>query len=659
MKNSNKKKKQKEYIFACDFETTVFEGQESTTVWAAAYVGINHDFKAQVFNNLPDFISKFESFADTLQQSAKVVLYFHNLKFDGTFILDYIINEGYTRAELNFDAGDTSKHEYIEDLADMPNKSFKTLISDQGLWYTITLKTEGGGIIEIRDSLKLLPFSIDKIAKDFKTTHQKLKIDYCKHTAPGEVITPEEEEYILADVYILKEGLQQMFKEGLKSLTIGSCCMKEFKKLIQGHPVGLNKNKMQVEIYEPEDFDRYFPDLTTVEIDPEIYGDDNADAYIRRAYKGGWCYLKKDRADKIIKNGLTLDVNSLYPSRMHSDGGTYYPIGYPHFWNGNKIPPEAKANHNYYFIKIRCSFDIRPGFLPFVQIKQNIRYIPTECLTSTNLLGKKYVETKNGIERITVDLTLTMTDFELLKNHYFVEYKILSGCWFYSNIGIFDDYINKWIKIKAESKGAKRTIAKLMLNNLYGKFATSNISSYKVPILDSDGVVKYFTVDKRDKESGYIAIGAAVTSYSRAFTITAAQNNYKYFNYSDTDSIHVNCDIKDVKGVKIHDSNLNAWKIENKWDVAFFHRQKTYIEIDGDIQYLKCAGMPERCKLLFLKSCGFDKNIENLTDEENEFLKEKHEITDLQKGLKVPGKLRPVRMPGGVVLKPTPFEVLF
>ena len=131
-------------------------------------------------------------------------------------------------------------------------------------------------------------------------------------------------------------------------------------------------------------------------------------------------------------------------------------------------------------------------------------------------------------------------------------------------------------------------------------------------------MVKYFTVDKRDKESGYIPIGAAVTSYSRAFTITAAQNNYKYFNYSDTDSIHVNCDIKDVKGVKIHDSNLNAWKVENKWDVAFFHRQKTYIEIDGDIQYLKCAGMPERCKLLFLKSCGFEKNVENLTDEEAE-----------------------------------------
>ena len=44
--------------------------------------------------------------------------------------------------------------------------------------------------------------------------------------------------------------------------------------------------------------------------------------------------------------------------------------------------------------------------------------------------------------------------------------EILDGCWFYAEKGIFDDYINKYMEIKMNSKGARRTEAKLFLNNL-------------------------------------------------------------------------------------------------------------------------------------------------------------------------------------------------
>ena len=58
-----------------------------------------------------------------------------------------------------------------------------------------------------------------------------------------------------------------------------------------------------------------------------------------------------------------------------------------------------------------------------------------------------------------------------------MDFEILDGCYFNSAIGIFDRYIEKYKKIKLESKGAKRELAKLFLNNLYGKMASSTDSS--------------------------------------------------------------------------------------------------------------------------------------------------------------------------------------
>ena len=74
-----------------------------------------------------------------------------------------------------------------------------------------------------------------------------------------------------------------------------------------------------------------------------------------------------------------------------------------------------------------------------------------------------------------------MTDYQLLKDHYdLVDFEILDGCWFYALTGIFDEYIEKYKHQKLVSKGALRELAKLFLNNLYGKMASSKDSSFKL-----------------------------------------------------------------------------------------------------------------------------------------------------------------------------------
>lgn len=409
----------------------------------------------------------------------------------------------------------------------------------------------------------------------------------------------------------------------------------------------------------------------------ESYDYGNAGDWIRKTYKGGWCYVKDTIAGLPQGKGFTLDVNSLYPSMMHSESGNFYPVGHPVFWQGNFIPDIAKKDNHFYFVRIKTRFYLKKNKFPFVQIKDNLLYKSTEMLKSSDVYDYKkglyyshYI--KDGKKDTRVTLTLTMMDFELLKEHYdLVDFEIIDGCWFYTQIGIFDEYIDKYKKIKQESKGAKRTLAKLYLNNLYGKMATSTDSSFKFPIIKPDGVIGFVPVSEHNKKAGYIAVGSAITSYARCFTIKAAQANYSRFLYADTDSIHCLGNPDEAIGVKIDDKAFCCWKCESEWDKAFFTRQKTYIEHiikeDGEhveqFYNLKCAGMPERCKELFIEALEQKNTKDGKTPDEIDFLFDDNDnpkyknLTDFKVGLKVPSKLRPKRIKGGVLLIETTYEM--
>ena len=282
-----------------------------------------------------------------------------------------------------------------------------------------------------------------------------------------------------------------------------------------------------------------------------------------------------------------------------------------------------------------------------------------------------YLNPDGSINDGRVTLTMTMTDYKLFREHYTVrDFEILDGCYFSTDIGIFDEYINKYKKIKMNSKGAMRELAKLFLNNLYGKMATGLNSSFKRAYVKEDGSLGYITIEEYKKKPGYIAIGSAITSYARNFTIRAAQANYygsnkRGFIYADTDSIHCDLTPDEIKGIKIDDREFCCWKIESEWDIGYFARQKTYIEHivkkDGEAvetQYydIKCAGMPPRCKELFNISMTGEIPVGlNLTEEEKEFVSKRRTISDFKKGLKVPGKLLPKNIKGGIILTETEY----
>lgn len=662
MKNDEMKMYKYRY-FMGDFETTVYKGQTNTEVWASALVEFNTD-DVHILHSID------ETFEYLLSLNSNVIVYYHNLKFDGVFWLSYLLTElDYQQAFSYYEEDDKGVHAEFLEVQRMKNKTFQYSISDRGQWYSITVKVNNHYII-IRDSLKLLPFSVKRIGDSFGTKHKKLDMEYTGLRYAGCTITEEEQHYIANDVLVVKEALEILFSQGHNKLTIGSCCLAQYKN-----------------IYGQERYKQTFPNLYEYPIDEKLYGYKTAGDYIRKSYRGGWCYLVKGKEHKIFKNGTTADVNSLYPSMMSNESGNLYPIGYPTFWKGNFIPDEALGEYRYYFIRIKTRFYLRKGYLPFIQAKNTMLYIGTECLETSDVFDpvtKKYYaylrNDKGEIVDTRMTLTLTMTDFTLIKEHYeLVDFEILDGCYFTCAGDLFEEYISKYKKIKMESTGAKRELAKLFLNNLYGKMATSTDSSFKVIFKKDDGSIGQVSVKANDKKPGYIPVGSAITSYSRNFTIRTAQRNYHGVNkagfiYADTDSIHCDLPPDKIEGIKVDDSEFCCWKLESCWDEAIFARQKTYIEHivlenlkpakKGPYYSVKCAGMPERCKELFLLSLNATKeDIDNYqssdeyNEDEKEFLSKSRTLKDFDIGLQIPGKLMPKRIPGGVLLVDTTYEM--
>lgn len=654
-------KTRKSRIFVGDFETTVYKGQVNTEVWASASVEIGTE-DVQIFHSID------EQFKYFVGLKSNLIVYYHNLKFDGSFWLSYfMVDRGFKQATIQL----TESTYEFKDLRDLRSGEFTYSVSAMGQWYRMVIKV-GDYIIEFRDSLKLLPFSVKRIGESFGTKHKKLDMKYTGVRYAGCAITDEEKRYIANDVLVVKEALEIMAAEGHNKLTIGSCCLAEYRKSIG-----------------TKTYEKMFPNLYEIEIDKTVYGSPTAGDYIHKSYHGGWCYLVKGKERQIKHNGTTADVNSLYPSMMSMESLNAYPVYEPTFWSGDYIPLQAIQPDMYFFVRFRTRFYIRPNKLPFVQIKSSFLYKATEMLetsdiynTETNEYCSHHIDFDGNEKPCTVTMTMTQTDFKLFKEHYeLVDFEILDGCYFHASIGIFDDYINKYKEIKLRSKGAQRELAKLFLNNLYGKMASSTDSSFKVAYVKEDKSIGFMQVPEKKKKPGYIAVGSAITSYARNFTIRAAQANYHGpdapgFIYADTDSIHCDLPPEEIKGIKVDPKAFCCWKLESCWSEAWFVRQKTYAEhvthedcepIEKPYWNVKCAGMPSKCKDLFVKSMeGWNKEEEQeMTEDQLDFLYDGEQrevpkirtIQDFDFGLRVPGKLLPKRIRGGVLLVDTVFEM--
>lgn len=559
--------------FAADFETNVDEFD--CRVWAYALCEIDNPDNFIYGNNIDDFIKW------CANKKENYTLWFHNLKFDGEYIFSYLLENGYT---------------CIKDKKQREDKTFTALISDTGQFYSIEIYFETKNPkhvnkVTIYDSLKILNFSIEQIAKDFNLPIRKLDLDYKQKREVGHILTEHEVDYIRNDAEILARALKIVFDEKLTKMTIGSDALANYKEM--------NKN-----------FKHYFPTLP-YEIDQDI----------RKSYKGGFTYLNDLYKEKETGRGIVFDKNSMYPAKMMYER---LPFGDPIFFDGKY---EDDKLYPLYVQTISCVFEIKDGMIPTIQIKNNLSFLPNE-----------YVKSSGGD---IVTLTLTSVDLELFFKHYNVsEITYHSGWKFKAIKGLFTNYIEYWTERKIQAKKDNNTalyrIAKLMLNSLYGKFGLNPNVRSKYPYLNEDGVIKYALYDAEIRDSIYIPVATFITSYARKDIIESSQQIRDYslkkygkdlYVYSDTDSIHCLFDeTEDLSSVlDIDDYRLGAWKLESKFKRGKYLRQKCYIELGYDEKMnVTVAGLPKKLgNLITFDNFEIGFTTENI-DTENKKLTYKH-----------------------------------
>lgn len=589
-------------VYVADFETTT--NPEDCRVWAYALCDIEEPEKVTIGTTIEEFMEWCE------EQKGNPKVLFHNLKFDSHMIMDYLFRNNFR---------------CVEDNKDRQTGTFTTLIGDTGQFYQLEVifKRKGKRVqkITFQDSYKLIPIKVADIPKAFGLPESKLTLDYgCHNNLPkGTPLTQHEIDYVSHDVIIVAKAIKFFYDMGMNKMTIGACALNEYKSIVG------KKN-----------FERWFPQLGL-----------QYDIDVRQSYRGGFTWVNPEIAGKDIKEGICLDVNSLYPSQMRSPENPY-PFGVPIFFEGQYKPDSM---YPLYIQMFRCEFEIKPHHIPTIQIKNSMFFRGNEYLTSSN--GE------------IVTLCLTSVDFELFMHQYNVyNIEYLSGWKYKATIGLFDEYIDKWTeaKIKAGKEGNKgmRSIAKLYLNSLYGKTASRLISVSKIPFFDEeDDCIKYRFSDDEQRKGWYIAVGSFVTSYARRLTITSGQKMLdNYYSgkseifpcYADTDSWHcASPGFKLPDSIEIDPFKLGAWKYEGRFSDkgqkpgqgARYLRQKCYIEnltedLESDTPEYKlkvtCAGMTEASHPFVT----FD---------------------NFHIGSSYPGKLLPEIVPGGIVLKEVDFTI--
>lgn len=502
-----------------------------------------------------------DSFFDWSSENPSVT-YFHNLAYDGSFIIDALLRRGYV---------------HVKDRPEAP-QSFSTLIDGMGKFYSITVNFEGR-ITEYRDSYKKIPMPVSAISTAFDVPESKGEIDYDSPRSEGYEPSDEEWDYLRRDVLIVAMAMRELLSQGMTRMTASSDSMAEYKDSIGG----------------AAQFSKRFPTLST-----------EVDASVRDAYRGGFTYANVLMAGRLVGAGSVYDVNSLYPYVMSTRP---LPYGSPEIFSGD--PPVDGL----WVASASIVARLRDRHVPCIQVKKNPFFRGTEYQT---LIEEP------------VTLSMSSVDYALWSEQYDLE--VLGwhgGVSFASSEDMIVDYVDKWMHVKEVSTGGKRTIAKLFLNSLYGKFAKNTDVTGKIPVLEN-GVVKLKKGPHETCDPVYTPLGVFVTAWARDYTVRAAQRNFDRFLYADTDSLHL-LGTEPPEGCVVHPTHLGAWKHEANFTEGVYVRAKQYSEVIEGRPDTHIAGLPRKI------AAGVSPQ-------------------DLLAPHEWHGKLVPQRVKGGVVLKETTFS---
>ena len=672
-----------------DFETCYTDQtRRNVRVWAWGFLNyITGEYEEG--NNISTFLDKI------LSDKYVYDIGFHNLKFDGHFILPAIIKQrGY-----KFLPNDQFMDKWTagEDLSGYYTHN----ITVMGQWFSITIckhtkaNKSTPAFVHIWDTYKLFNKKLSEIGQQYSTGPQKIQEDrafYEKIRPEGHELTEREHEYLKADCDVLATALlQQLQKFGTIYRTQASKAFHFFKEScvdeagnnnykikyegIQqwtvperapgfedyaGATVRYLPKKVRNELYKSnieviDAFEHYIPDFYT-------WSD------IKRAYTGGISYVNPRYIEQSINGKITvIDVNSMYPYCLRT-----FPIPFGRFVKIDGAPDMSKPGA--WIAGARVSFKLKKeSNLPCIQIKE--KYGREWLRHSTDYM--KYGEEDPYNEDV---IFFTSVDYETFKENYdFTVHKWLYH-YYFANVSNMDGkkFIDYWYHVKRDADNVmtkikkkypdsykenpeyiraslERQESKIMMNSAYGKHGTKYFLYSKYSIYNKDmESVEYVPETKLSRDPNkepshyYCPYAAFVTAYARQMLVRTWNSFDGRALYCDTDSIHFLGDIiPESVAVDLESSGeLGLWKVEGEFIKGRYIRSKTYIEIDKEGKpHVTCAGAtPEIKQLMDWETFRVGFNAWQIA-EQRELDFRDH------------SKLTPKIFPDGVALEPVNFEI--
>ena len=640
-------------ILFADFETSLINKEQlqldakdrNVYAYMVSYKYLNDDKTyciANGKNTMRDFINYlYETAKELSRAKKKLLVYFHNLEYDWSYISYYIQSEydGYV-SKLNSFSIDEIRSDgvlYAGQLYYNYRTNNKKIYKSKDKKYNKcdkngnTLNNFRRYTIEFRDTYHLFPLSVKKLGKVVNL--EKLEYGYKVIRDYNYKVNEIDIEYCNRDVEIIEKFYRLAPDYSKKKLTIASNSMCMFKELT--FPIKINGFEYDFDKLFAQDKKDYKLVSRLGSLDGRIneYNLPLRDIYseYQIGYCGGICQVNKLHQGKMITNeeykdkhklinqlkksnreyeivsgkDIIIDVNSLYPSIMYSAKipyGTPVVIDFPSEKKINQYVNEGKF--------VKCKFtsvcgELKDNKMPIVPVNRFLK-------NSSNELYR---------EELTEEIIyMNYEEFLLVKEHYDLFEYTIEQCIVYNTVSgvIFKNYIDFFMKIKMDStiKGDEvmRQISKLFLNSLYGKFGISpNKVSSRLEYNEEEGWInnknlsEFYLNEKEEiekipsRENSYLfpILASAITSYARIFLInTIDRLPYNSFLYCDTDSIHfidnniygLNDFIND--GL-IDKTQMLKYDLEHKALSSIYLAPKKYSFIDENYECIvKCAGLP-------------------------------------------------------------------
>lgn len=515
--------------YVADFETTTAKiNKYESWVYLAGIMNMDGSL-FKYFVSLDNFMN----YCINLSKRQSVKVYFHKLKWDGEFILHYLVR--------------VLKYANIKKLS--PNY-FNFSKDDMGNVYWIKIKIYRC-YLTFKCSKKILNASVSELGKSLGD-EQKGSIDYDKYShfdsindIPKELLT-----YLYHDINIVRRALNEFKTYYNPKITIASTSLATFKK-----DFGIIKYKS------------YFENNISKK-QWEIY---------KRGYFGGFSYINPQYFRKIVEKKLYYyDVNSLYPYIMKNEllpygkPLKYRPYGtYTRLFEINLYHAKLKPNKHPHLhektITGKLNYLSETYGKNVVYTEREWELIKTSYDVKYSIKNYWYFRTAPIFKQYLEKLKINKENAKKGSIQYYYHKLILNSL--YGKFG--QDYKRTHkIFVRKPAKVNKNTV-------IYGDF-----------IEESETIEKNYL--------SYLPVALFITSYARCLLVNTIQKYYNNFYYGDTDSVILDCPLPSHL---IDDNVFGKWKLENEIEKIKILRVKCYIIQTENNIIIKASGITDDVKV--------------------------------------------------------------